>query len=77
MFTVAWRSLEGVLRHIQGVFQVRSACNPIFKADRIFVLIKREFFPERHTPGVAPPGRCRLESVSLDPADVLGEYRTS
>jgi peptide/nickel transport system ATP-binding protein len=67
--------LKEYYRHVQGIFQDPfSSCNPIFKADRIFMLIKHEFFPAvsgeewRHRVDAA------LESVSLNPADVLGKY---
>ena len=34
-------------RHVQGVFQDPfSSFNPIFKADRIYEQVKREFFPD-------------------------------
>ena len=68
-------NLKEYYRHVQGVFQDPfSSCNPIFKADRIFALIKHEFFPAvsgeewRHRVGAS------LEAVSLNPADVLGKF---
>ena len=67
--------LKEYYRHVQGVFQDPfSSCNPIFKADRIFALIKDEFFPGvggdewKHRVGAS------LEAVSLNPSDVLGKY---
>jgi peptide/nickel transport system ATP-binding protein len=67
--------LKAYYRQVQGVFQDPfSSYNPIFKADRVFSLIRQEFFG-----GVG--GRqwhgkvaAALEAVSLNPADVLNKY---
>ena len=52
-----------------------SSYNPIFKADRIFALMHARVLPPR---GSRPSGRERLEtaleSVSLNPGDVLHKY---
>jgi ABC-type oligopeptide transport system ATPase subunit len=73
--TLRRSKLKEYYRHVQGVFQDPfSSCNPIFKADRIFALIKDEFFPGvsdnewKHRVGAS------LEAVSLNPADVLGKF---
>jgi len=67
--------LKEYYRHVQGVFQDPfSSCNPIFKADRIFALIKHEFFPEVSAQEWRHRVAAALESVSLNPADVLGKY---
>ncbi len=67
--------LKEYYRHVQGVFQDPfSSCNPIFKADRIFTLIKHEFFPELSAAEWRGRVAASLESVSLNPADVLGKY---
>jgi ABC-type oligopeptide transport system ATPase subunit len=68
-------ALKEYYRHVQGVFQDPfSSYNPIFKADRIFGMVHSEFFP-----GVsADEWRKRVgdavESVSLNPGDVLGKF---
>jgi len=60
---------------VQGVFQDPfSSFNPVFKADRIFRMIRESYFP-----GVAGAEWTRmvgdtLEAVGLNPADVLGKY---
>ena len=67
--------LKEYYRHVQGVFQDPfSSCNPIFKADRIFALIKHEFFPEVTRDEWRHRVAASLEAVSLNPADVLGKY---
>jgi ABC-type oligopeptide transport system ATPase subunit len=68
-------ALKEYYRRVQGVFQDPfSSYNPIFKADRIFALVHSGFF--RHVG--ADEWRERvggaLESVSLNPGDVLGKY---
>jgi peptide/nickel transport system ATP-binding protein len=62
-------------RTVQGVFQDPfSSYNPIFKADRIFRVIKDEFYPQ------VPDGEWNdkinesLQCVGLNPAIVLNKY---
>jgi ABC-type oligopeptide transport system ATPase subunit len=67
--------LKTYYRNVQGVFQDPfSSYNPIFKADRVFDVIRSEFFP-----GVASREWRRrvhtsLEAVRLDPGQVLNRY---
>jgi ABC-type oligopeptide transport system ATPase subunit len=68
-------ALKGYYRQVQGVFQDPfSSYNPIFKADRVFTLIRRSYFP--HETG--SEWRMRLEramhDVRLDPGTCLGKY---
>jgi peptide/nickel transport system ATP-binding protein len=62
-------------RRVQGIFQDPFSCfNPVFKADRVFALVKEAYHPR--VP--AADWRERVESavrdVRLDPAQVLGKY---
>jgi peptide/nickel transport system ATP-binding protein len=73
--TVKGGALKGYYRKVQGVFQDPfSSYNPIFKADRVFAMLKDAYFPEvgaaewRHRIGAS------LEAVRLDPDQVLGKY---
>ena len=73
--TVKGGGLKGYYRKVQGVFQDPfSSYNPIFKADRVFAMIKDAYFPGvggsewRHKIGAS------LEAVRLDPDQVLGKY---
>lgn len=62
-------------RNVQGVFQDPfSTFNPIFKADRIFSIIKREFFPSVSEGEWNLRILDALRSVGLNPADVLDKY---
>lgn len=62
-------------RHVQGVFQDPFSCfNPVFKADRVFALIKEAYFPSVGAAEWAGRVEGALESVRLDPGQVLGRY---
>jgi peptide/nickel transport system ATP-binding protein len=61
--------------HVQGVFQDPfSSYNPIFKADRVFDLIRREYFPGMAAAEWRDKVEAALRSVTLDPSQVLGKY---
>jgi ABC-type oligopeptide transport system ATPase subunit len=62
-------------RNVQGVFQDPfSSYNPIYRADRVFELIRSVYFA--HMPHQAWQAKIEsaLEAVSLNPGDVLGKY---
>ncbi len=60
---------------MQGVFQDPfSSYNPIFKADRVFTMLRSEYFSGLSaTDWDAKLGKS-LDAVSLNPGDVLGKY---
>ncbi|MFI6481983.1 ABC transporter ATP-binding protein [Nonomuraea sp. NPDC050663] len=60
-------------RHVQGVFQDPfSSYNPIFKADRVFEMVRQGFgLPSQ---GWREKVESALRSVRLDPGAVLGKY---
>jgi peptide/nickel transport system ATP-binding protein len=73
--TLKGGAVKGYYRKVQGVFQDPfSSYNPIFKADRVFAMLKDAYFAEvgaaewRHKVGAS------LEAVRLDPDQVLGRY---
>jgi len=69
------RRLAEYYRHAQGVFQDPfSSYNPVYKADRVFALVKNAYFP--HVDGATWRSRIEasLEAVSLDPRQVLHKY---
>jgi ABC-type oligopeptide transport system ATPase subunit len=69
------RALKEYYRRIQGVFQDPfSSYNPIFKADRIFALVHAEFFPQVGADEWRERLEKALESVALNPGDVLHKY---
>lgn len=68
-------ALKEYYRHVQGVFQDPfSSYNPIFKADRIFSLVHAGFFPRVGRDEWDGRLHDALESVCLNPNDVLHKY---
>ncbi|WP_159940756.1 MULTISPECIES: ABC transporter ATP-binding protein [unclassified Nocardiopsis] len=62
-------------RRVQGVFQDPFSCfNPIFKADRVFEMVRTSYFPR--TPAKEWHGKVldALATVRLDPGNVLNKY---
>lgn len=68
-------ALKEYYRNVQGVFQDPfSSYNPIFKADRVFKLIKEEFFPNLKAAEWNEKVEKALESVGLNPENVLNKF---
>ncbi|MEV5743732.1 ABC transporter ATP-binding protein [Microbispora rosea] len=62
-------------RQVQGVFQDPFSCyNPVFRADRVFAMIKEQYFPRAGADEWRKRVEGALESVRLDPGNVLGKY---
>ena len=60
---------------MQGVFQDPfSSYNPIFKADRVFTLLRGEHFSGLSGSEWSARVQKALEDVNLNPGDVLGKY---
>lgn len=73
--TFSGKSLKDYYRKVQGVFQDPfSSYNPIFKADRIFHVLKTEFFPNMEAQEWDERVKDALSAVGLVPAEVLGKY---
>jgi peptide/nickel transport system ATP-binding protein len=73
--TLAGAALRGYYREVQGVFQDPfSSYNPIFKADRVFAMIRSAYFPGTSTSEWNAKLAAALEAVSLNPAEVLNRY---
>jgi ABC-type oligopeptide transport system ATPase subunit len=69
------RALKEYYRHAQGVFQDPfSSYNPIYKADRVFKMIKDVYFPHVDGSEWAQKLESSLEAVSLDPVQVLHKF---
>ena len=67
--------LKEYYRHVQGVFQDPfSSYNPVYKADRVFKLIKDAYFPALGDRDWQRRVEASLESVTLDPGEVLHKY---
>ncbi len=73
--TLKGGALKEYYRSVQGVFQDPfSSYNPIFKADRIFEVIKDEFYPRVAGPKWRDRVHGALRAVGLNPEHVLGKY---
>jgi peptide/nickel transport system ATP-binding protein len=68
-------SLKAYYSDVQGVFQDPfSSYNPIFKADRVFGMIRTEFLQGLSGSEWTRKLTAALEAVALNPEDVLGKY---
>jgi peptide/nickel transport system ATP-binding protein len=68
-------ALKDYYRNVQGVFQDPfSSYNPIFKADRIFEIIREEFFPEIDNREWNKKIDSSLRAVALNPDQVLNKF---
>jgi ABC-type oligopeptide transport system ATPase subunit len=73
--TLERRALKGYYRRVQGVFQDPfSTYNPIFKADRVFAMIKDGFFPRVGRAEWQARLEEALHAVSLNPSDCFDKY---
>jgi peptide/nickel transport system ATP-binding protein len=73
--SVTGKDVKEYYRHVQGVFQDPfSSYNPIFKADRVFSIIHREYFPEMARSEWNDKVEAALRAVTLDPSQVLNKY---
>ncbi|MGO8721996.1 MAG: ABC transporter ATP-binding protein [Acidimicrobiales bacterium] len=69
------KRLREYYRHVQGVFQDPfSSYNPVFRADRVFATIKRSYFPDVSNAEWRGRVANSLESVGLNPVDVLDKF---
>jgi ABC-type oligopeptide transport system ATPase subunit len=69
------RGLREYYRHVQGVFQDPfSSYNPIYRADRVFELVRGAYFPKVSAGDWSDKIEAALDAVALNPGDVLGKY---
>jgi ABC-type oligopeptide transport system ATPase subunit len=67
--------LKDYYRGVQGVFQDPfSSCNPMFRVDRVFSMIRTEYFPRVSRADWGERVESALSSVRLDPSHILGKY---
>jgi ABC-type oligopeptide transport system ATPase subunit len=68
-------TLHEYYRHVQGVFQDPfSSYNPLYKADRVFEMLRQEYFSGLSHQEWDDKVHSALEGVSLNPADVLNKF---
>jgi peptide/nickel transport system ATP-binding protein len=69
------RGLKEYYRHVQGVFQDPfSSYNPIYRADRVYDLVRSSYFPHVSDKEWSDKVEAALDAVALNPGDVLGKY---
>lgn len=62
-------------RSVQGVFQDPFSCyNPVFKAERVFALVKEGYFPQVPAAEWERRVEAAVRDVRLNPGEVLGKY---
>jgi ABC-type oligopeptide transport system ATPase subunit len=73
--TYSQRGLREYYRHVQGVFQDPfSSYNPIYRADRVYQLVREVYFPRVSDKEWDDKIEASLDAVTLNPGDVLGKY---
>ncbi len=73
--TYSQRGLREYYRHVQGVFQDPfSSYNPIYRADRVFALVRDVYFRGVSDKEWHDKLDAALDAVALNPGDVLGKY---
>jgi ABC-type oligopeptide transport system ATPase subunit len=73
--TYSQRGLREYYRHVQGVFQDPfSSYNPIYRADRVFGLVREVYFRGVSDKDWSHKIDAALDAVALNPGDVLGKY---
>jgi peptide/nickel transport system ATP-binding protein len=73
--TLEGSKLKSYYADVQGVFQDPfSSYNPIFKADRVFTILRSEYFSGLSASEWNAKLEKSLDAVSLNPGDVLGKY---
>ena len=69
------RGLKDYYRQVQGVFQDPfSSYNPIYRADRVYDLVRSSYFPKVSDKEWSAKVEQALDAVALNPGDVLGKY---
>ncbi len=67
--------LRNYYRQVQGVFQDPfSSYNPIYKADRVFELLREEYFSGMQRQAWDAKIETALHAVALNPGDVMNKY---
>jgi peptide/nickel transport system ATP-binding protein len=73
--TLGGSDLKAYYANVQGVFQDPfSSYNPVFKADRVFSMLRSAYFPALGASDWQTKLEQALDAVSLNPGDVLGKY---
>lgn len=73
--TIENKDIKDYYRKVQGVFQDPfSSYNPIFKADRVFSILREEFYPKIKDDEWEEKVASSLRAVGLNPDQVLNKF---
>jgi ABC-type oligopeptide transport system ATPase subunit len=73
--TLKPNQLRDYYQKVQGVFQDPfSSYNPLYKADRVFEMVRQEYFRHLSPPEWDAKVQFALETVALNPADVINKF---
>jgi peptide/nickel transport system ATP-binding protein len=73
--SIGGSDVKSYYRHVQGVFQDPfSSYNPIFKADRVFAMIRSEYFADVARSEWNDKIEAALRAVTLEPDQVLNKF---
>lgn len=69
------KNIKEYYRHVQGVFQDPfSSYNPIFKIDRVFEMVREEFYPTETQQSWKQKVVKVIEEIGLNPAEILNKF---
>ncbi|MCX7654416.1 MAG: ABC transporter ATP-binding protein [Fervidobacterium sp.] len=69
------KDIKEYYRHVQGVFQDPfSSYNPIFKIDRVFEMVREEFYPDKNQQDWRREVARAIEDIGLNPSEILGKF---
>jgi peptide/nickel transport system ATP-binding protein len=73
--TLRPNQLHDYYQKVQGVFQDPfSSYNPLYKADRVFEMVRQEYFDHLSPQAWDAKVQAALETVALNPADVINKF---
>ncbi|MGC8819931.1 MAG: ABC transporter ATP-binding protein [Fervidobacterium sp.] len=71
----SFKSIKEYYRYIQGVFQDPfSSYNPIFKIDRVFDMVREEFYPNVKRNEWFARVEEVIKDIGLNPKEILGKF---
>ncbi len=70
-----FKNIKEYYRHVQGVFQDPfSSYNPIFKIDRIFEMVREEFYSSENRDKWMEKVENTIKDTGLNPQEILGKF---
>ncbi len=70
-----FKNIKEYYRYVQGIFQDPfSSYNPIFKIDRIFEMVREEFYPSENHDKWMGKVESTIKDIGLNPKEILGKF---